>query len=131
MPAVELITVPELTAPPGYAHVAVATGARLVMTAGAVPLDAERKLVGEGDFRAQAQQVIDNLMRQLAAGGASGADVLKTTIYVVSTDLDELDAVWDVVQASPLAPAASTLLGVALLGFTGQLVEIEAVAALP
>lgn len=131
MSHVERITIPDLAPPPGYAHVAVATGARLVITAGAVPLDAERRLVGAGDVRAQAQQVIDNLMQQLAAGGANGADVLKTTIYVVSTELDELDAVWDLVQESPLAPAASTLLGVALLGVPGQLVEIEAIAALP
>jgi hypothetical protein len=33
------------------------------------------------------------------------------------------------VQASPLAAAASTLLGVALLGYSDQLVEIEAIAA--
>jgi enamine deaminase RidA (YjgF/YER057c/UK114 family) len=42
-----------------------------------------------------------------------------------------LVAAWEVVQVSPIAAAASTLLGVAALGFTGQLVEIEAVAALP
>jgi hypothetical protein len=36
--------------------------------------------------------------------------------------------VWDQVQRSPIASAPSTLLGVALLGYTGQLVEIEAVA---
>ena len=109
MSAVELITVPELTAPPGYAHVAVATGARLVVTAGA-PLDADRRLVGEGDVRAQAQQVIDNLMQQLAAGGASGADVLKTTIYVASTVFKpNWSRSGDVVQASPLAAAAGHL----------------------
>jgi enamine deaminase RidA (YjgF/YER057c/UK114 family) len=36
-----------------------------------------------------------------------------------------------VIQLSPLAAAASTLLGVALLGYAGQLVEIEAIAVLP
>ena len=42
----------------------------------------------------------------------------------------DLSAVWDVVRASPLAagPHTSTLLGVACLGYTGQLVEITAVA---
>jgi hypothetical protein len=34
----------------------------------------------------------------------------------------------EVVQASPFASAPSTLLGVALLGYRGQLVEIEAIA---
>jgi enamine deaminase RidA (YjgF/YER057c/UK114 family) len=109
----------------------VASGARLVTTAGAVPLDGEGNLVGTGDFRVQARQTLDNLMRQLAAAGAGGADVLKTTVYVVSTNVDDLVAVWQEVQASPIAAASSTLLGVALLGYPGQLVEIEAIAAVP
>src|SRR4051812_7216432 len=128
---IERLTVPSLAPPPGYAQVAVASAARLVVTAGAVPLDASGNLVGVGDLRRQAQQTLDNLMAQLDAAGAGGADVLKTTIYVASTDLADLDAVWDVVQESPLAAAASTLLGVALLGFSDQLVEIEAIAAVP
>lgn len=131
MPHVIRYTVSDLAAPPGYAHVAIATGARLVVTAGAVPLDNAGELVGAGDVRAQAQQTLANLMRQLAAAGTSGADVLKTTVYVVATDRAELAAVWEEVQRSPLAAAASTLLGVALLGYEGQLVEIEAIAAVP
>jgi enamine deaminase RidA (YjgF/YER057c/UK114 family) len=131
MTVVERLTVPELAPPPGYAHVAVSTGTRLVVTAGAVPLDGEDQLVGEGDVRAQARQTLDNLMRQLATAGASGEDVLKTTVYVVATDTADLVAVWQEVQRSPLAAAASTLLGVAFLGYPGQLVEIEAIAALP
>ena len=38
--------------------------------------------------------------------------------------------VWEAVQRSPLASAPSTLLGVALLGYRDQLVEIEAVAVI-
>jgi enamine deaminase RidA (YjgF/YER057c/UK114 family) len=127
---VQRLTVPGLSQPPGYAHVAVGTGARLVVTAGAVPLDGAGNLVGVADVRAQARQTLDNLMAQLAAAGASGEDVLKTTVYVVGEHAD-LIAVWEEVQRSPLAAAASTLLGVALLGYAGQLVEIEAIAALP
>ena len=125
------LTVPDLFPPPGYAHVAVATAARLVVTAGAVPLDNQGKLVGPGDLAAQARQTIANLLRQLSASGATAADVLKTTVYVVGRSEADLAAVWKVVQASEFAPAASTLLGVSLLGYPGQLVEIEAVAALP
>ena len=124
-------TVPSLATPPGYAHVATATGGRLVTTAGAVPLDQEGRLVGAGDYRAQARQTLANLMRALEAAGATGEQVLKTTVYVVATDRADLVAVWEEVQRSPLAAAASTLLGVALLGYAGQLVEIEALAALP
>lgn len=125
------MNVPDLAQPPGYAHVVVASGARIVMTAGAVPLDADGNLVGGGDVRAQTWQTLDNLMRQLEVAGATGEEVLKTTVYVASTDRADLVACWEEVQQSPIALAASTLLGVALLGYTGQLVEIEAVAALP
>ena len=131
MPRVQRLTVPELASPPGYAHVALATGTRLVTTAGAVPLDDDGNLVGSGDVRAQARQTLHNLMRQLAAAGVGGEDVLKTTVYVASTDRTDLVACWEEVQLSPLAAAASTLLGVVLLGYAGQLVEIEAIAVLP
>jgi enamine deaminase RidA (YjgF/YER057c/UK114 family) len=131
MQRVQRLTVLDLAQPPGYAHVVVATGTRLVTTAGAVPLDDEGNLVGSGDVRAQTRQTLHNLMRQLAAAGADGEDVLKTTVYVASTDRADLVACWEEIQLSPLAAAASTLLGVALLGYTGQLVEIEAIAVLP
>jgi hypothetical protein len=44
-----------------------------------------------------------------------------------------LSAVWDVVEASALStgPHSSTLIGVACLGYTGQLVEITATAVIP
>ena len=127
----ERLHAPGLSQPPGYAHVAVATGRRLVTTAGAVPLDAKGQLVGPGDFVAQTRQTLANLMLALEAVGAGGDDVLKTTVYVVSTDRADLVAVWRVVQESAVAATASTLLGGALLGYEGQLVEIEAIAALP
>jgi enamine deaminase RidA (YjgF/YER057c/UK114 family) len=124
----ERITAAELFAPPGYAH-AVRAGS-LVHTAGAVPLDADGNLVGEGDVEAQARRVLANLEAQLAAAGASPADVVKTVVYVVGERREDLHAVWEVVRASPFDGAASTLLGVSFLGYTGQLVEIEAVAVL-
>ena len=108
----------------------VGSGGRIVATAGAVPLDAEGNLVGAGDPVAQARQVLDNLALALGAAGASGADVLKTTVYVVTENREDLAAVWRVVQESEVAAAASTLLGVSLLGYEGQLVEIEAIAML-
>ena len=124
----ERFNVPGLAPPPGYSHVTVAPGGRLVFTAGAVPLDPEGNLVGAGDVAAQTSQVLSNLMLALEAAGAGGGDVLKTTVYVASGDRADLLAVWDLVQESDVAAAASTLLGVSLLGYEGQLVEIEAVA---
>lgn len=125
---VELRNVPGLFEPPGYSHVAVASGARLVFTAGAVPLDGRGQLVGPEDAEAQTEQVLSNLLRQLEEGGATPADVVKTTVYVAEASRETQSLVWEVVQGSPLAAVPSTLLGVAQLGYRGQLVEIEAIA---
>jgi enamine deaminase RidA (YjgF/YER057c/UK114 family) len=125
---VEHFNAPGLSEPPGYSHAVVASEGRLIMTAGAVPLDAEGDLVGHGDYVAQTRQVLGNLGLALRAAGASGEDVLKTTVYVVTEDRQDLSSVWRIVRVSEVAAAASTLLGVSLLGYQGQLVEVEAIA---
>lgn len=102
----------------------------MVFTAGAVPLDAEGNLVGDGDALAQAERVIDNLLIQLEAGGARPSDVAKTTVYVAGGDYGTQSAVWQVVRSSAIGSAPSTLVGVPTLGYRGQLVEIEAIALL-
>jgi enamine deaminase RidA (YjgF/YER057c/UK114 family) len=121
-----------LAPPPGYSHVVTVAGGASVWTAGGVPLDAGGQLVGPGDHRAQARQVLDNLLVALDEAGAGPEQVVKTTVYVVG-DQAALVAVWEVVRDSPIGAArpASTLLGVERLGYTGQLVEVEAVAVLP
>jgi len=58
------------------------------------------------------------------------ADVLKTTVYVASSDRGDLVAAWNEVAAVfGDHDVPSTLLGVTVLGYPGQLVEIEAIAA--
>ena len=128
--SVERRNAKSLATPPGYSHVAIARGSTLVFTAGAVPLDASGELVGPEDPVAQTEQVIANLLAALASAGAEPDDIVKTTVFVAGVDHEVQNAVWDAVQASPIAAAPSTILGVALLGYTGQLVEIEAVAVL-
>jgi enamine deaminase RidA (YjgF/YER057c/UK114 family) len=128
--AVQLRNAEALSPPPGYSHVAVARGGTMVFTAGAVPLDAEGNLVGEGDALAQAERVIGNLLIQLETGGAHAEDVAKTTVYVAGASYDTQSAVWQVVRSSAIGSAPSTLVGVPTLGYRGQLVEIEAIALL-
>jgi len=125
---VELRNVDALAPPPGYSHVAVGRGGTMVFTAGAVPLDAHGELVGEGDAVAQAEQVIENLLAALEAGGAAPADVAKTTVYVAGANYDAQVDVWQVVRNSAIGRAPSTLVGVPILGYRGQLVEVEAIA---
>ncbi|MFK4109985.1 RidA family protein [Streptomyces sp. NPDC002176] len=128
------VTVPGLFPPPTYSHASVVeAGTRIAFLAGSVPLDERGELVGPGDPVAQAGQVIANLREQLRAVGSDLEHVLVTEVYVVSDQPSVLSAVWEVVEASGLSkgPHSSTLLGVACLGYTGQLVEITATAAIP
>ena len=94
--SVEFRTVEGLAEPPGYAHVAIATGSRLVFTAGAVPLDEHGELVGPDDAEAQTEQVVANLLRQLEAGGARADDVVKTTVYIAGGSHEVQSRVWRV-----------------------------------
>jgi enamine deaminase RidA (YjgF/YER057c/UK114 family) len=100
-----------------------------VFAAGACPLNEAGDLVGPGDYESQARAALDNLRVALKAAGSGLEQVLKTTVYVASSDRAQLVRVWRVVEDT-FAPSRppSTLLGVAVLGYPGQLVEIEAVA---
>ena len=120
--------------PPGYSHVTISSAGRLAHLAGQCPLDVSGQVVGLDDFDAQTDQVIANCLAVLAAAGAKPSDVVRSVIYVVSADSGVLGGVWSRLRGSELAPAfstASTLVGVAVLGFTGQLVEVDLTAALP
>jgi enamine deaminase RidA (YjgF/YER057c/UK114 family) len=100
----------------------------LLFTAGACPLDDEGAVVAPSDLTAQAAKAVDNLEAALLAAGSSPASLLRTTVYVVAAERADLVCVWDVV-AERLGRVPSTLLGVSFLGYPGQLVEIEAIAA--
>jgi enamine deaminase RidA (YjgF/YER057c/UK114 family) len=130
--ALDLVRVPSLSDVAPYAYAAVATGARrLVFTAGACPLDESGAVVHAGDVPAQTEQVMSNLRSALHAAGAQLTDVVKSTVYVASSERGDLVAAWDVVHRHfGDHDAPSTLLGVAVLGYPDQVVEVEAVAVL-
>ncbi|MFF3941330.1 RidA family protein [Streptomyces phaeofaciens] len=128
------VTSPALCPPPTYSHATVVeAGTKLAFLAGSVPLDATGRLIGDGDPIRQAEQVIANLTEQLRAVGSDLTHVVTTDVYVVSSEPAVLAAVWGVVVRSGLStgPHSSTLLGVACLGYQGQLVEITATAVVP
>jgi enamine deaminase RidA (YjgF/YER057c/UK114 family) len=126
-----LIRSAELSDVAEYAYAAtVDQPARLIFTAGACPLDEAGATVCPGDHAGQAAQVMANLVTALAAAGARLDDVVKTTVYVASPDRADLGAVWQVVRdAFGDHDPPSTLLGVSVLGYRDQLVEVEAIAA--
>ncbi|GAA2511136.1 RidA family protein [Streptomyces gobitricini] len=114
----------------GYSHVVWGSG-RFVAISGQCALDADGRLVGEGDAGAQARQVFENLRRCLAAAGAGFDDVVKLTYFV--TDAAHLPAVRaardEVIDTG--CPPASSAVQVSALFRPGLLVEIEAFAVLP
>jgi enamine deaminase RidA (YjgF/YER057c/UK114 family) len=126
---IEFVRPPTLTGSAPYAYAAVTDPGRMVFTAGACPLDDEGATVAVGDVAGQARQVMANLVHALEGAGAGLTDVLKTTVFVATSDRRDLVAAWDVVRAAfGEHDAPSTLVGVTVLGYPDQLVEVEAVA---
>ena len=117
---------------PAFSQVVVASGARMILTAGQVSIDEHGALVGAGDFAAQTAQCMRNVGLALTAAGASLADIVKITTYVVDYR-PELRAVIGKARAPFFAnrpPPASTLVGVTALALPEWLIEIEAVAVI-
>ncbi|MFN8541352.1 MAG: RidA family protein [Thermomicrobiales bacterium] len=97
--------------------------------AGQVAVDVEGKLVGAGDIEAQTDQVYKNIGAILAANGATFADVIKYTTYLVNiADRPASGAVRANYVSEPFP--ASTLVAVAALVQPEYLIEVEAVAVI-
>jgi enamine deaminase RidA (YjgF/YER057c/UK114 family) len=127
--AVELVRSNRLFSGIPYAYAATAPEIGLIVTAGACPLDDQGRVVAPGDIAAQMRQALENLRIALEESGAAMRDVLKTTIFVSTSRRDDLVVAWNEVAGgfgdhNP----PSTLLGVSVLGFPDQLVEVEAIA---
>lgn len=128
--AVQLIRSSSLAETP-YAYAATApAGARLIHLAGACPLHDDGSTAAVGDVAGQSAACLQTLERALGAAGARLEDVLATRVLVATTERADLIAAWEVVSRHfGDHDVPSTLMGVTVLGYPGQLVEIEAVAA--
>ncbi|UWX98421.1 RidA family protein [Arthrobacter zhaoxinii] len=128
---VTLIRSAQLSDAAEYAYAATAPAdARLIFLAGSCPLEADGSTAAIGDYAGQAAKCMVNLELALKASGASLEDVLSTRVLVASSSHSNLVTAWEVVRdAFGSHDAPSTLLGVTVLGYDHQLVEIEAVAA--
>ena len=124
---------PDPAGPAGYSHVAKVNSGTIVYLSGQVPSDASGKLIGEGDFEAQVEQVFRNLKIAVEAAGGTMADIVKLNIYLVA-EVDQAT----VPKLRPIRdryvnvanPPASTFVVVSRLTRPGWLIEIEAVAAI-
>ena len=121
-----------LSTPRGYSHVVEVTRGRLVFIAGQVALDAKGNVVGANDFRAQANQVFENLRTALRAVGTDFGNLVKINTFVLDmSQLPVLREVRDKHFAGVTQRPASTLVQVQKLAQDQFLLEIEAVAVIP
>ena len=120
-----------LNKPAAYSQVVEVTGpGRMIFISGQLGIGGDGKLV-PGDFRAQAEQVFQNLKAALAAVGAGFEHVVKINSYILA--LDQQAVLREVRQRyiNNAAPPASTSIRVAGFAREGAMLEVEAVAVLP
>jgi enamine deaminase RidA (YjgF/YER057c/UK114 family) len=128
-PKIERVRPTSLYAHAPYAYASIVHAGDVIFTAGACPLDEAGVTVAPGDIEAQTRQAVRNLFTVLETCGSSPQRVIKTTVFVASDARADLVKAWNVVKAMFAdADPPSTLLGVTVLGYPDQLVEIEAIA---
>ena len=100
-----------------------------IWVSGMVAFDPKGNIVGQGDMRAQADQVFANIAAVLAEAGASLDDVVKITAWL--TDMNQYSGYNDARAAAFTGrlPASATVHSPQLVR-PGLLVEVEAVAVL-
>ena len=110
-----------------YSQAIVANG--FLFSAGQIALDPASGQIVAGDVVEQAEQVFRNLAAVLGAGGATWADVVKTTVFLMDMhDFPRVNEVYARVMGDA-RPARST---VQVSGLPrGVLVEIDVVATVP
>ena len=84
-PKREEFAVPGLAPPVSHYCDAVRFG-DLLFVSGMVGVDADGKVVGEGDAARQTRQIFENMKKVLDAAGARFADVLKVTVFMTNID---------------------------------------------
>jgi enamine deaminase RidA (YjgF/YER057c/UK114 family) len=130
---VQFINPDTLNKNPAFTNVIVVTGSvKTVYVGGQDAVDASGTIVGKGDLKAQAEQVLKNIQAALAAGGAQLENVIKWNVYVVQgqslrTGFEVFKRVW----GDRPNPPAITGMFVAGLAHPDFLVEMDAVAVVP
>jgi enamine deaminase RidA (YjgF/YER057c/UK114 family) len=117
--------------PTGYSHVAEVNGGKIAYIAGQVALDKSGNLVGKDDFRAQVQQVFENLKAAVEATGGDFNSVVKLNYYCAeSVDSAQITVAREVRDkyVNTANPPVSTFVFVKRLVRPEWLIEVEAVA---
>ena len=123
----ELMNPPELHPAPGFSHVAVGRGTKVVHFAGQLGLAQDFSLVAR-DLHGQTAAAMRNLKTAMDAAGVGWDDIVRRTIYTVDpTQYETITAAIDEVTGGAAHPA-QTIVGITGLAVPGCLIEIECTA---
>ena len=123
----ELVNPPELHPAPGFSHVAVARGTKLVYFAGQLGIGQDFSLVAD-DLYGQTAGAMRNLKQAMDAVGVGWDDIVRRTIYTLHpTEYETITRAIDDVAGGAEHPA-QTIVGITGLAVPGCLIEIECTA---
>jgi enamine deaminase RidA (YjgF/YER057c/UK114 family) len=132
MPVTDYVKPDGLHRPRGFVHVAVASGSKVLEIGGQIAVDINDELQHPGDYRAQTELAMLNVVRAAQGAGAEVGDIAKLGIYIVDYRPEIGDEVFEgfgtAVAATGLRVPAMVVLGVSVLAHEGALVEIDATA---
>lgn len=124
----ELINPSGLHPAPGFSHIAVASGTKVVHFAGQVALAPDFALVGGDDLYEQTRAAMENVKIALDAAGVGWDDIVRRTIYTLHpTEYETITRAIDSVTGGADHPA-QTIVGITGLAVPGLLIEIECTA---
>jgi len=127
------LSVPATMAKRGYSQIAEITSGKLVLIAGQVPHDTNDRMVGDGDFDAQVEQVFRNLGRALEAAGGGWKNLVKINNYCHISVTQERRNGYRVIRdryIDTAAPPVSTFIYVPRLAQPNWLFEMDAIAVI-
>lgn len=127
------LSVPSDMAKRGYSQIAEITSGKLVLIAGQVPHDVHDKMVGDGNFEAQVEQVFKNLGLALKAAGGDWKNLVKINNYCHISVTQELRNAYRAIRdryINTAAPPVSTFIYVPRLAQPNWLFEMDAMAVI-
>jgi enamine deaminase RidA (YjgF/YER057c/UK114 family) len=125
----QLINPASLHPAPGFSHITVAEGSKLVYFAGQVALDPDFNIIGGDDLRAQTVAAMRNLETAMQEVGVGWEDIVRRTVYTTQpTEFETISSGISEVTGGAGDPA-QTITGVTGLAVPGLMIEIEATAS--
>ena len=123
----ELVNPPELHPAPGFSHIAIARGTKVVHFAGQLGIAQDFSPVAS-DLQGQTVGAMRNLKAAMNAAGVEWDDIVRRTIYTTQpTEYETITRAIDEVTGGAEHPA-QTIVGITGLAVPGCVIEIECTA---